>query len=74
MCIRDRDVYDAYGDKKFFDYAVAYADTMIHQDGSIETYKLEEYNICLLYTSTLRFSGCEYGKTGIIAGTTASPL
>ena len=23
---------------------------------------------------TLRFSGCEYGKTGIIAGTTASPL
>lgn len=39
------DVYDAYGDKKFFDYAVAYADTMIHQDGSIETYKLEEYNI-----------------------------
>ena len=25
------DVYDAYGDKKFFDYAVAYADTMIHQ-------------------------------------------
>ena len=36
------DVYDAYGDKKFFDYAVAYADTMIHQDGSIETYKVEE--------------------------------
>ena len=34
------DVYDAYGDKKFFDYAVAYADTMIHQDGSIETLSL----------------------------------
>ena len=31
--------------RRFFDYAVAYADTMIHQDGSIETYKLEEYNI-----------------------------
>ena len=31
------DVYDAYGDKKsFLIYAVAYADTMIHQDGSIE--------------------------------------
>ena len=28
---------------KFFELlAVAYADTMIHQDGSIETYKLEE--------------------------------
>lgn len=39
------DVYDAYGDKRLFDYAVAYADTMIQEDGSILTYKLEEYNI-----------------------------
>ena len=34
------DVYDTYGDQKMFDYALAYADTMIHKDGSIETYKL----------------------------------
>ncbi len=39
------DVYDAYGDKKIVDYALAYADTMIHNDGSIVTYKLHEYNI-----------------------------
>ena len=37
------DVYDAYGDKKIVDYALAYADTMIHNDGSIVTYKLHEY-------------------------------
>ena len=29
------DVYDTYGDQKMFDYALAYADTMIHKDGSI---------------------------------------
>ncbi|MGL5273578.1 MAG: glycoside hydrolase family 88/105 protein [Phocaeicola sp.] len=39
------DVYDTYGDKRLFDYAVAYADTMIQEDGSILTYKLHEYNI-----------------------------
>ncbi len=39
------DAYDTYGGQKIFDYALAYADTMIHADGSIKTYKLEEYNI-----------------------------
>ncbi len=39
------DVYYTYGGKKIYDYALAYADTMIHADGSIETYRLEEYNI-----------------------------
>jgi unsaturated rhamnogalacturonyl hydrolase len=39
------DVYDAYGDQKIFDYALAYADTMILDNGSIKTYKLSEYNI-----------------------------
>jgi unsaturated rhamnogalacturonyl hydrolase len=39
------DVYDAYGDQKIFDYALAYADTMITDNGSIKTYKLHEYNI-----------------------------
>lgn len=39
------DVYDRYGDKKIYNYVVAYADTMIRADGSIVTYKLEEYNI-----------------------------
>ena len=26
------DVYDTYGDKKIRDYAIAYADTMVHAD------------------------------------------
>lgn len=39
------DVYDTYGGKKIFDYALAYADTMVHDDGSIETYKLQEYSL-----------------------------
>lgn len=39
------DVYDTYGNQKILDYAVAYADTMINDNGSIKTYKLHEYNI-----------------------------
>ena len=39
------DVYDRYGDKKIFDYALAYADTMVHADGSIVKYKKEEYSL-----------------------------
>ena len=36
------DVYDTYGDKKIRDYAIAYADTMVHEDGSITAYKLTD--------------------------------
>lgn len=39
------DLYDRCGDQKYFDYALAYADTMIRDDGSITAYKLDEYNI-----------------------------
>ncbi len=39
------DVYDVYKNEKIFDYAVAYADTMVQADGSILTYRPEEYNI-----------------------------
>ena len=38
-------------DQRYFDYAYSYADLMISEDGQIKTYKLAEYNICLLYTS-----------------------
>lgn len=47
---------------KVFDYAVAYADTMIHQDGSIETYKLEEYNIDRLNSGKMLFRIYEQTK------------
>lgn len=39
------DVYDTYGGDHIFDYALAYADTMVQDNGSILTYRLEEYNI-----------------------------
>jgi glycoside hydrolase family 15 protein len=41
---------------------VAYADTMIHQDGSIETYKLEEYNIDRLNSGKMLFRIYEQTK------------
>ena len=39
------DVYDRYGDKRFYEYALTYADTMVNADGSIKKYKLEEYSL-----------------------------
>ena len=39
------DVYDRYGDKKFYDYALAYADTMVNNDGTIKMYKREEFSL-----------------------------
>lgn len=38
-------VWEMTGDEKYFNYAENYADTMIHEDGSIKTYNLERYNI-----------------------------
>lgn len=39
------DVYDRYGDSKFYEYALAYADTMVNADGTIKKYKLEDYSL-----------------------------
>lgn len=54
-------VYDVYGDSKIFNYALAYADTMIHDDGSIKTYKLDEYNIDRVNSGKFLF--CIYEQT-----------
>ena len=32
-------------DRKYFDYAESYADSVVNEDGTIKTYRLEEYNI-----------------------------
>ncbi|MFA6873747.1 MAG: glycoside hydrolase family 88 protein, partial [Bacteroidaceae bacterium] len=56
------DVYDAYGDKKIYDYALAYADTMINKDGNIKTYKLDEYNIDRLNSGKFLFRIYEQSK------------
>ena len=39
------DVYDRYGDQRYFDYALAYADTMVNVDGTIKKYKREEFSL-----------------------------
>lgn len=39
------DVYDRYGDRKFYDYALAYADTMVNADGTIKMYKRQEFSL-----------------------------
>lgn len=39
------DVYDRYGDARFYEYALAYADTMVNADGTIKKYKLEDYSL-----------------------------
>src|SRR5690606_24645102 len=38
-------VWKETGDEQFFNYAKYYADSMVNEDGSIETYKKEDYNI-----------------------------
>lgn len=39
------DVYDRYGGEKIYDYALAYADTMVNNDGTIKMYKREEFSL-----------------------------
>ena len=39
------DVYDRYGDERIYNYALAYADTMIHNDGSIVKYKRSDFSL-----------------------------
>ena len=39
------DVYDRYGDERIYNYALAYSDTMIHDDGSIVKYKRSDFSL-----------------------------
>lgn len=45
MCSALFQLWERTGDDRYFDYIKAYADQMIREDGTINTYKLEEYNI-----------------------------
>lgn len=49
------DVYDTHNDQRIYEYVLAYADTMVNEDGSIKTYKLEEYNIDRLNSGKFMF-------------------
>lgn len=56
-------LYERTGDEKYFDYALAYADTMIHDDGSITEYKLEDYNIDRINSGKMLFKLYDYTKS-----------
>ena len=49
------EVYKKNGDNKYFNYALSYADTMVNKDGTIKTYKLQEYNIDRLNSGKMLF-------------------
>ena len=48
-------LYDAYGDRRYCDYALQYCDTMVHDDGSIETYRPSELSLDRINTGKLFF-------------------
>ena len=56
------DVYDTYGDKKIRDYAIAYADTMVHEDGTITAYKLTDYSLDRINSGKILFRIYEQTK------------
>lgn len=56
------DVYDRYGDSKFYDYALAYADTMVNEDGSIKKYKLTDYSLDRINSGKILFRIYEQTK------------
>lgn len=53
---------DETGNAKYYDYGFAYADKMIKEDGSIETYKLENYNLDMINSGKILFEIFEKSK------------
>lgn len=45
VCSAMLKVWETTDDQKYFNYAKAYADSMINEEGAIKTYKLSDYNI-----------------------------
>jgi unsaturated rhamnogalacturonyl hydrolase len=56
------DLYEQTGAEKYRIYAIAYADTMVNEDGSIKTYKPDEYNIDRINTGKILFRIYGYTK------------
>ena len=50
------DVYESTNDSTYFKYVVEYADDLINDDGSIETYKITDYNIDMINAGKLLFA------------------
>lgn len=51
-----------YGDSRYFDYAEAYCDTMVREDGTVVAYKREEYSLDRVNTGKILFE--MYTRTG----------
>jgi unsaturated rhamnogalacturonyl hydrolase len=50
------DLWQHTRDRNYFNYAHAYADSVIRDDGSIKTYKAEAYNIDMINTGKILFA------------------
>ena len=55
-------LYEAYGDKKYYDYTLKYCETMVHPDGSIETYRPSELSLDRINTGKIFFRMYEQTK------------
>lgn len=53
---------EMYGDSRYFDYAEAYCDTMVREDGSIVAYKLSDYSLDRVNSGKILFN--MYARTG----------
>jgi unsaturated rhamnogalacturonyl hydrolase len=49
------DVWGKTGNRKYFDYVLSYADSIVNNDGSIKTYRPEEYSLDRLNTGKILF-------------------
>ena len=56
------DVYEAYGDQAIYDYVLKWYDQAVNEDGSINTYSVEKYNVDLICPGRSLFYF--YDKTG----------
>ena len=53
-------VYQHTRDQRYLDYILGYYDMLVNDDGTISTYDIDKYNICLLYTSPSPRDGLLY--------------
>ncbi len=55
-------IEEMYGDSRYFDYAEAYCDTMVREDGTVVAYKREEFSLDRVNTGKILFN--MYTRTG----------
>lgn len=56
MCSAMERVWKATGDEKYYNYIKEYADRMIEEDGTINTYNQEDYNIDMINSGKFLFA------------------